>query len=203
MTVYGYARVSTSDQNLDLQTKALREAGANALFSEKVSGKSMDRPELKRLLGIITDGDTLLIWKLDRLGRSLLGILATLDALIKQGVRVKSLTESVVDTTRDDHLSKAMLGVLAVFGQLERDLIRERVREGVAIAKAQGRMKGRGRPKRMGFLDRTELLKEAREGQRTVTDLCQKYAISRTTYYAILAEYKAANLSKQVPSIDL
>lgn len=203
MTVYGYARVSTSDQNLDIQTKALREAGADALFSEKVSGKSLDRPELGRVLNIITDGDTLLIWKLDRLGRSLLGILSTLDTLGKRGVRVKSLTESVVDTTRDDHLSKAMLGVLAVFGQLERDLIRERVREGVAIAKAQGRMKGRGSPKRMGFLDRTELLKEAHEGKRTVTDLCQKYAISRTTYYAILGEYKTANLENLVAGIGL
>jgi DNA invertase Pin-like site-specific DNA recombinase len=193
MTLFGYARVSTSDQNLEVQTKALSEAGAEVLVCEKASGKSLNRPELERLLRTLSEGDTLLVWKLDRLGRSLLGVLGTLDSLVMRSVRVKSLTEFVVDTTRDDHLSKAMLGILAVFGQLERDLIRERGREGVAIAKAQGRMKGRGRPKRLGCLDRDELLKEAHEGKRTVTDLCRKYAISRTTYYAILSEYKVAS----------
>lgn len=186
MTIYGYARVSSIDQSTDLQVSALKEAGAEKIVKETASGKSMQRPYLEKLLNEVTQGDTVLVWKLDRLGRSLLGVLDVLDNLVKRGVHVKSLTERIVDTTKDDYLSKAMLGILAVFGQLERDLITERVREGVAIAKAQGKMKGRGRPKALGKLDVESLLKDVQSGERTVTDLCKKYRIAKQTYYTIL-----------------
>ncbi|MES2615952.1 MAG: recombinase family protein [Bdellovibrionota bacterium] len=186
MTIFGYARVSTIDQSSDFQITALKEAGAEKIFKEVVSGKSMARPKLEELLDKVQQGDTVLVWKLDRLGRSLLGVLEILDELVKRGIWVRSITEKVVDTTKDDHLSKAMLGILAVFGQLERDLIRERVREGVAIAKAQGKMKGRGRPKALGQLDLNSLLKDMKLGERTVVDLCKKYRISQKTYYNVM-----------------
>jgi DNA invertase Pin-like site-specific DNA recombinase len=185
MAIFGYARVSTRDQNPDSQTAALKAAGAETVVTEIASGKSMDRPQLQRLLALLQSGDVLLIWKLDRLGRSLSGVLATLEALAARGVAYRSLSEPMIDSTKDDHLSRALVGVLAVFSQLERDIIRERVREGVAIAKAQGKMQGRGRPKSLGILDETALLSEASMGDRTVTDLCRRFRISRTTYYRL------------------
>jgi DNA invertase Pin-like site-specific DNA recombinase len=185
VVVYGYARVSSSDQNLEMQTTALRNAGADEVIAEIASGKSMERPKLQKLLELLAEGDLLLVWKLDRLGRSLSGVLSTLEQLTQRKVSYRSLSETMIDSTKDDHLSRAMVGILAVFSQLEREIIRERVREGVAIAKAQGKMKGRGRPKALGALDHDALLLEAANGSRTVTDLCRKFRISRTTYYRI------------------
>jgi len=196
MAVFGYARVSTRDQNMDFQNAALRAAGAGRIVTEVASGKCMDRPQLQQLLTGLEAGDVLLIWKLDRLGRSLSGVLSTLEALAARGVAYRSLSEPMIDSTKDDHLSRALVGVLAVFAQLERDIIRERVREGVAIAKAQGKMQGRGRPKALGTLDERALLAEAHGGERTVSDLCRRFRISRTTYYRL------ANASGDRPRHD-
>ena len=187
MTIIAYARVSTSDQSSDFQTTALKEAGAKVIYQDVASGKSMERPNLVQLLKDVNAGDTVLVWKLDRLGRSLVGVLNVIEELTKKGVGLKSLTEKVIDTTdKNDHISKAMLGMLAVFGQLERDLIRERVCEGVAIAKAQGKMRGGGRPKALGKLDIDALLHDAKQGKRTIDDLCKRYRISRRTYYNVI-----------------
>ena len=123
-------------------------------------------------------------------------VLSTLEALAARGVAYRSLSEPMIDSTKDDHLSRALVGVLAVFAQLERDIIRERVREGVAIAKAQGKMQGRGRPKALGTLDERALLAEAHGGERTVSDLCRRFRISRTTYYRL------ANASGDRPRHD-
>jgi DNA invertase Pin-like site-specific DNA recombinase len=199
MAVFGYARVSTRDQNLDLQNAALLSAGAEKVVTEVASGKSMDRPQLQQLLVRLEPGDVLLIWKLDRLGRSLSGVLATLEALAARGVAYRSLSEPMIDSTKDDHLSRALVGVLAVFAQLERDIIRERVREGVAIAKAQGKMQGRGRPKALGALDERALLAAAAAGERTVSDLCRRFRISRTTYYRLAGAHEGREESLQGP----
>ena len=191
MTLLGYARISTSDQSSKFQLTALKEAGAEKIYQDTASGKSMARPKLEKMLDDAKEGDCVLVWKLDRLGRSLVGVLNVIEQLTAKGVALKSLTEKVIDTTqKDDHISKAMLGMLAVFGQLERDLIRERVREGIAIAKSQGKMKGRGRPKALGALDVEALLKEVKNGERTVVDLCKKYRISKQTYYNVMAKEK-------------
>ena len=191
MTLLGYARISTSDQSSKFQLTALKEAGAEKIYQDTASGKSMARPKLEKMLDDAKEGDCVLVWKLDRLGRSLVGVLNVIEQLTAKGVALKSLTEKVIDTTqKDDHISKAMLGMLAVFGQLERDLIRERVREGIAIAKSQGKMKGRGRPKALGVLDVEALLKEVKNGERTVVDLCKKYRISKQTYYNVMNSKK-------------
>lgn len=187
MTIIGYARVSTGDQSADYQVTALKEAGAQVIYQDVGSGKHIDRPNLEAMLKNVSAGDTVLVWKLDRLGRSLVGVFNIVEQLTKKQVALKSLTEKVIDTTNpNDHIANAMLGMLAVFGQLERDLIRERVREGVAIAKAQGKMRGGGRPKALGVLDIEALIVEAKKGGRTIVDLCKKYRISRKTYYNIL-----------------
>ncbi len=187
MAIIGYARVSTGDQSADYQVTALKEAGAQVIYQDVGSGKNIDRPNLEVMIKNVKEGDTVLVWKLDRLGRSLVGVFNLIDQLTQKKVGLKSLTEKVIDTTnKNDHIANAMLGMLAVFGQLERDLIRERVREGVAIAKSQGKMKGRGRPKALGILDTEALVAEAKIGGRTIVDLCKKYRISRKTYYNLM-----------------
>lgn len=192
MTIIGYARVSTGDQSADYQVTALKEAGAQVIYQDVGSGKNIDRPNLEAMIKNVKEGDTVLVWKLDRLGRSLVGVFNLIDQLTQKQVGLKSLTEKVIDTTnKNDHIANAMLGMLAVFGQLERDLIRERVREGVAIAKSQGKMKGRGRPKSLGVLDVEALIVEAKKGGRTIVDLCKKYRISRKTYYNIFNKEKS------------
>ncbi len=196
MRIYGYARISTSDQNLSLQTHALEAAGVHEVISEVATGKSMERPQLKLLLAKLQKGDTLLVYRLDRLGRTLSGIMKTLEELTQRKIAYRSLSEPAIDSTKDDHFSQAMVGIMAVFAQLERDIICERVREGVAIAKAQGKMKGRGRPKALGELDVNSLMIESRKGERTVSDLCKKFRISRSTYYDIIKNnhfFKASN----------
>lgn len=194
MAIFGYARVSTGDQSTDYQVTALKEAGAQVIYQDVGSGKNIDRPNLEAMIKNVEKGDTVLVWKLDRLGRSLVGVFDLIDQLTKKEVGLKSLTEKVIDTTnKNDHIANAMLGMLAVFGQLERDLIRERVREGVAIAKSQGKMKGRGRPKALGKLDIDALLHDAKLGKRTIDDLCKRYRISRRTYYNILNSRESGN----------
>jgi len=191
MGIYGYARISTSDQNLSLQIKALKAAGAQEIITEVATGKSMERPQLKSLLAKLQKGDTLFVYRLDRLGRTLSGIMKTLEDLSQRKIAYKSLSEPAIDSTKDDHFSQAMVGIMAVFAQLERDIICERVREGVAIAKAQGKMKGRGRPKALGELDISSLIVESCKGERTVSDLCKKFRISRSTYYDIMKNYSS------------
>ena len=196
MAIYGYARVSTADQSSEYQVTALKEAGAQLIYQDVGSGKNIDRPNLEQMIKDIKAGDTVLVWKLDRLGRSLVGVFNLIAQLTEKKVGLKSLTEKVIDTTNpDDHISNAMLGMLAVFGQLERDLIRERVREGVAIAKSQGKMKGRGRPKALGLLDKDALIADAKKGGRTIVDLCKKYRIARRTYYRIMSENELKNIN--------
>ena len=183
--IIGYARVSTTDQNPQTQIEAIRGAGAEKIFLDRQSGKSLDRPEFQKMKETLLPGDTLVFYKLDRIGRSLLDVLNFLQSLSKDGVLFRSISEPMLDSTKNDPLSKAMQGMLAVFGELERNIIRERVREGVAIAKAQGKFKGRGRPKRLGVLDIDGLKTEIKIGERTVTDLCKKFKISKSTYYRL------------------
>ena len=197
MTIYGYTRVSTSEQNPEMQVLALKAAGAQVFFQDVGSGKNVVRPNLNALIQNVQEGDTVMVWKLDRLGRSLVGVFDIVNQLTKKKVGLKSLTEKVIDTTNpDDHIANAMFGMLAVFGQLERDLIRERIREGVAIAKANGRMKGGGRPKRLGILDEKHLISEAITPGITVTSICKKFRISKRTYYRIMDKHEYKAISK-------
>lgn len=136
----GYARVSTNDQNLDLQTTALESAGCERLFSEKVSAAYAKRPELAKCLKALDTGDTLVVWKMDRLGRSLSELLGLLEALNKRGVAFQSLTESIDTTTATGRAMFQMIGILA---ELERSLIGERTKAGREAAKARGVKMGR------------------------------------------------------------
>ncbi len=141
----GYARVSTVDQNPDLQIEKLKEAGCEKIITEKASGAKVDRPELKRLLDdVLRSGDTLVIWKLDRLARSVRQLIDTADILKSRGIGLVSLTDAIDTTSPGGMLVFHILGSIAEF---ERSLIVERTRSGLLSARSQGRVGGR--PKKM------------------------------------------------------
>lgn len=136
----GYARVSTHDQTLDLQQDALRGAGCERVFSDTASGSTTERPGLTEALSFARAGDTVVVWRLDRLGRSLRHLIDTLNALSERGVEFRSLQEQLDTTTSGGKLVFHLMGALAEF---ERDLIRERTQAGLAAARARGRRGGR------------------------------------------------------------
>src|SRR5712691_435706 len=140
----GYARVSTNEQNLDLQRDALKKAGVSAknVFTDKITGTKEERPGLEQALSHLREGDTLVVWRLDRLGRSLKHLIETVSKLQQQGVAFKSITENIDTSTVTGQLVFHIFGALAEF---ERNLIKERTMAGLEAARARGR-KG-GRPK--------------------------------------------------------
>ncbi len=140
MANVGYARVSTLDQNLSLQLDALAEAGCGKVFEDYASSARADREGLQAALDYVRDGEVLIVWKLDRLGRSLPHLIETVMALSKRGVGFRSLTEAIDTTTPGGRLIFHIFGAL---GQFERDLIQERTRAGLAAAAARGRRGGR------------------------------------------------------------
>ena len=141
MSLIGYARVSTAEQDLALQLDALHAAGATRVFEDRgVSGARTERPGLDAALSFLRDGDTLVVWKLDRLGRSMTHLLQTVTELEARGVGFRSLTEAIDTTTPAGRLVFHVFGAL---GQFERDLIRERTNAGLAAAAARGRLGGR------------------------------------------------------------
>jgi DNA invertase Pin-like site-specific DNA recombinase len=137
----GYARVSTLNQNADLQHTALKAAGCKKIFTDHgVSGTRVGRPELEKLLDHLRDGDEVVVWRLDRLGRNTRNLLALIDNLEGRGVHFRSVTEGITTT---GPMGRAMLTVMSAFAQLERDQLVERTRAGMAAAAANGRRAGR------------------------------------------------------------
>ncbi len=138
----GYARVSTQDQNLDLQTDALIKAGCQKVFDDKISGSRAQRPGLTKALEVLREGDTLVVWKLDRLGRSVKNLVDLVGELHKQGVQFKSLTDAIDTGTPS---GRFFFHVMASLAEMERELTVERTRAGLEIAKQSGRLGGRKR----------------------------------------------------------
>jgi DNA invertase Pin-like site-specific DNA recombinase len=136
----GYARVSTQDQNPDLQKHALLDAGCEKIYEEKASGAKRDRPELMAALDYMREGDTLVVWKLDRLARSLVQLIETMELLESRGVGLRSLTEAIDTTSSSGKLIFHIFGALAEF---ERSLIRERTKAGLEAARKRGKVPGR------------------------------------------------------------
>lgn len=138
----GYARVSTQDQNLELQREALTKAGCQKLFEDKMSGSRADRPGLVKALEILRGGDTLVVWKLDRLGRSVKNLVDLVGELHKQGVQFKSLTDAIDTGTSS---GRFFFHVMASLAEMERELTIERTRAGLEVARQLGRKGGRKR----------------------------------------------------------
>src|SRR3984957_6198784 len=157
----GYARVSKGDEQTNtLQTKALRVASCRRLFEEAASGGRWDRPELHRLLDQLREGDTIVVWKLDRLSRSLKDVLHLMERIAKAGAGFRSLTESVDTTTPAGRMMMHMVGAFAEF---ERDMIRERTRAGLENARAEGRIGGR--PPKLNVAQRAAAIEEVMSGR--------------------------------------
>jgi DNA invertase Pin-like site-specific DNA recombinase len=174
----GYARVSTIDQTLALQQDALTAAGCQEIYTDTASGAATDRPGLASALSHLRSGDTLVVWRLDRLGRSLPHLIATVAALAKRGVGFRSLQEQIDTTTSGGKLVFHVFGALAEF---ERDLIRERTHAGLAAARARGRLFGR--PKALSPRKIEQLRTLAKDEHNTIAEICQTLGISRSTYY--------------------
>ena len=138
----GYARVSTQDQNLSLQLEALNKAGCDLILDDKISGIRLERPGLVKVLNKLRKGDTLVVWKLDRLGRSVKGLVDLVSALHDQGVHLKSLTDAIDTSTSS---GRFFFHVMASLAQMERELTAERTRAGLEIARQLGRKGGRRR----------------------------------------------------------
>lgn len=185
MPSYGYARVSTADQELDLQHEALEKAGCVAIRSEKVSGTSTKgRDELRTILDFIQSGDELVVTRIDRLARSIGDLQDVVRELKAKGATLRAI-EQPIDTSTA--AGKAFLDMLGVFAEFETNLRRERQMEGIAKAKANGVYKGR-KPS----VDATEVL-ALRDGGMKPTEIAMKLQVSRTTVWRALEKTRQAN----------
>ncbi len=177
--LFGYARVSTQDQTLALQLDALKAAGCERFFKDIVSGKSAERPGLDEALLQLRAGDTLIVWRLDRLGRSLPHLIETITNLESQGIGFRSLTEQIDTTSSSGKLIFHIFGALAEF---ERYLIRERTQAGLQAARARGRLGGR--PRLDPNNKKAQLARSLhKDKSRSVNDICKVLHISRATFY--------------------
>jgi DNA invertase Pin-like site-specific DNA recombinase len=174
----GYARVSTQDQTPNLQQDALKAAGCSRIFTDTASGAAKDRPGLAEAISYCRDGDTLVVWRLDRLGRSLTHLIDTITGLLGKGIGFRSLTEAIDTTTSGGKLIFHIFGALAEF---ERDIIRERTQAGLQAARARGR-KG-GRPKHQPSARQVAMAKALYAGKSNVKDICKTLGISRSSFY--------------------
>ena len=177
----GYARVSTSDQTLDLQKDALEKDGCTRIFTDTASGAKAERIGLEEALNYVRAGDTLVVWRLDRLGRSLPHLIETITGLENRKIGFRSITESIDTTTSGGKLVFHIFGALAEF---ERDIIRERTQAGLTAARARGR-KG-GRPKAITGRKVAMARELYNSRKHTIDEICRTLNISRATLYRYL-----------------
>ena len=178
--IYGYARVSPEGQNLDLQLDALKKAGCTKIFKEKISA-AKERPELDKMMGLLGKGDSVVVWKLDRLGRSLRHLIDLVKSLEEKKVKFISLKDNINTQTAQ---GRFIFNVFASLAEFERDIIRERTQAGLSVARARGR-KG-GRPKGLSL----EAQLKAQYAKKLYADkslsidfICKKVGVSRRTLY--------------------
>jgi len=184
----GYARVSTLDQKLALQQDALKEAGCEKIFIEQMSGAVTDRPAIREALEYARSGDTLVVWKLDRLARSMKQLIETVEKLRLRGIGFRSLTEAIDTTTAQGVLVFHMFSALAEF---ERALIRERTRAGLAAAKRAGRTGGR--PPKLSEDDLDVARTLLANPDITVSEIAERIGVSSATLYRYIPTARTAN----------
>lgn len=188
----GYARVSTHEQNLDLQKDALRKAGCEEIYEDKVSGIVSTRPGLKKVKQIFRKGDTLVVWRLDRLGRSLRDLMEWMTYLEEKQVGLKSLQESIDTTTTT---GKLVFHIFAALAEFERNLIRERTQAGLAAARARGRLGGR--PKSLDENKRKVVVDLYNKKELMVKEICEMMNISKPTLYSYIKESQKSKKLKK------
>ena len=177
----GYARVSTVEQNLDMQLSALRKAGCKKIFQEKISGTTWERPELHKMLDIVDAGDIVIVWRLDRLARSTKMLLEITDRILEVGARFTSLSEPWADTTSP--AGKMIMTFFAGMAEFEKDLIRDRTGSGRKAAKERG--VEFGRPSKMTDAQMKVAKRLLREGQ-SIREVAATFNIHYTTLYRLL-----------------
>lgn len=184
----GYARVSKGDEQSNrAQARVLSEIGCKRVFEEKASGGRWDRPELHRMLDQLREGDTVVVWKLDRLSRSLKDVLHLMDRIASAGAGFRSLTEAIDTTTPAGRMMMQMVGSFAEF---ERAMIRERTSAGLAQARAEGRIGGR--PKKLDQKKRLEIAESVLSGRKTGAEMARLYDISQPTVSRIVSQHRQA-----------
>ncbi|AFZ04508.1 recombinase family protein [Calothrix sp. PCC 6303] len=186
----GYARVSTEDQNLDLQMDALRQAGCEKVYTDHISGAKAARPGLLLAFEVARTGDVLVVWRLDRLGRSLKDLIETMETLDKRGIGLSSLQESITTTSGSGRLIFHLFGALAEF---ERNLISERTTAGLMAARKRGHRGGR--PKALDPAKRQLAVKLYTERQHTIIEICKLMGISKPTLYNYVAEIETEHVT--------
>lgn len=182
----GYARVSTTNQELDLQIDSLLDAGCEKqnIFTDTISGAKSERPGLDRCLDTLVADDTLVVWRLDRLGRSMSHLVNLIEDLIKKDIGFKSVQDGAIDTTTAS--GELMFNIFSALAQFERRLIQERTKAGLAAARARGRLGGR--PKKSLHDPKVRMAKELHNNQSlSIDEICATLKISRSTFYRYLS----------------
>ncbi|MCK4607857.1 MAG: recombinase family protein [Gammaproteobacteria bacterium] len=177
----GYARVSTHDQNLSLQKDALKNADCQEIYQDIASGAKTERPGLEEALAYLREGDTLVVWKLDRLGRSIQHLIQTIKSLNDRKIGFKSLQENIDTTTSG---GKLIFHIFSALAEFERDLIGERTLAGLKAARARGRLGGR--PSLLDKRQIDRMIEMYDEQKNTVAEICKIYSISRPSFYNYL-----------------
>lgn len=187
----GYARVSTKEQNLSLQMDALEKEGCKTIYQEKISGAKADRPQLRKMIDQLREGDIIVTWKLDRMGRSLRDLVNLINEIQDKGAGLKSLNDAIDTTTPHGKLTFHLFASLAEF---ERDIIRERTKAGLEAARARGRKGGRPKGLSKEAQDKAMIAETLyTKGEKTVTEICKHLNIARSTLYKYL-RYRGVKL---------
>ncbi len=186
----GYARVSTLDQNLDLQADALNGAGCDEIYSDVASGAKDKRPGLDQALARLQSGDTLIVWKLDRLGRSMKHLIETVNELGARGVDFQSVEEKIDTTTP---AGRFFFHIFAAIAEFERGMISERTVAGLTAARARGR-KGGAKPKLDA--EQIHIMKRLARDNIAVNSICSIFNISRRSYFRYMAEIREVEAAK-------
>ncbi|AFZ69755.1 recombinase family protein [Deinococcus peraridilitoris] len=185
-TLIGYARVSTDDQTTDLQLDALKGAGVLKVYQETASGGRWDRPELHRMLEFLREGDIVVVWKVDRLSRSLADLVRIMEMIKARGARLKSLTEPIDTSTP---AGEAMMQLIGVFAQLERANLRERTHAGIKAARAKGVKFGR--PSKLSEAQRQDIIRRVSAGDLTAAEAARLYGVNPTTIARVIKRHRA------------
>jgi DNA invertase Pin-like site-specific DNA recombinase len=187
----GYARVSTHDENLDLQKDALEKAGCEKIFVDEISGTVAKREGLEKAKEMLRKGDVLIVWRLDRLGRSIRDLIDWVNLLEDEGIGFKSLQESIDTTTSS---GKLIFHIFAALAEFERNLIRERTNAGLAAARARGKLGGR--KKSLSANEQRRAVEMYKRKNHTVQQICKMMNITKPTLYAYIKEEQASQNTK-------
>jgi len=190
----GYARVSTHKQDLALQKDALLQFGCEVVYEETGSGAKNDRPELLNVLKALRSGDALVVWKLDRLSRSIKDLINIVNDLNNRGVQFVSITDNIETTTPS---GKLIFHIFSALAEFERGIIRERTSAGLKAARARGRKGGRKRKLSMAQIKSIRTILDSEENERSVEEIARDYGASRSTVFRALSELASKEGSDQ------